>query len=186
MALRPGILAAAAVLAAGCQLGGIRSSAPEHLRQDPSWVLVPEVKLIPQESSDDCGVAALATVINYWQPDTAAGDVARSLGPIVEGGGIEAGRLRSVAKARGLNAFLIEGTVDDLAYALVRFRPVIVGVVADEGGRTYGHYDVVVGMNLRRRLFLVGNPGGTWRQVPFDDLFSRWRRAHQLALMIFP
>ena len=187
MAFRPAIAALlAAALVAGCQHGGIPSSAPEYLRRDPSWVLVPEVKLVPQRSRDDCGVAALATVITYWQPATAAEEVARSLGPIEDRGGIEAGRMRAVARERGLNAFLIEGTVDDLAYSLGRYRPVIVGLVAVERGHTYSHYDVVAGMNLRRRLFLVGDTRGAWRQVPFDDLLSQWRQARQLALMIFP
>ena len=186
MGSRPATLAAAAVLAASCQLGGIRSSAPENLRRDPSWVLVPEVKLAAQRGPADCGVAALTTVITYWQPATATDEVERSLGPIETRAGIEAGRLRSVARAHGLNAFLIAGNVDDLAYALRRYRPVIVGLVGVERGRTFGHYDVVVGMNVRRRLFLVGDPGGAWRQVAFEDLLAEWRRAGQLALMVFP
>jgi hypothetical protein len=186
MAFRPGQLAAFAMLAASCHLTGVRSSAPEYLRADRSWVLVPEVKPIPQRSRADCGVAALATVITYWQPATAVGEVERSLGPIDDRRGLEAGRLRSVARARGLNAFLIEGTVDDLAYSLDRYRPVIVGLVAVESDRTYGHYDVVVGMNLRRRLFLVSDSRGAWRQVEFDDLLSQWRRAGQVTLVIFP
>jgi ABC-type bacteriocin/lantibiotic exporter with double-glycine peptidase domain len=186
MPFRPGTLAAAAVLVASCHLGGVRSSAPEYLRADPSWVLVPEVKPVPQRHRADCGVAALATVITYWQPATAASEVERSLGPIDDRLGIEAGRLRAVARARGLNAYLIEGTVDDLAYALERYRPVIVGLVAVQGDRTYGHYDVLVGMNLRRRLFVVSDSRGAWRQVTFDELSSQWRRAGQLTLMIFP
>jgi ABC-type bacteriocin/lantibiotic exporter with double-glycine peptidase domain len=186
MAFRTGKLAAVAVLASSCQLTSIRSSAPEYLRVDPSWVLVPEVKSISQHGRADCGVAALATVITYWQPATGASEVERSLGPIDDRRGIEAGRLRSVARARGLNAYLIEGTVDDLAYALDRHRPVIVGLVTVERDRTYGHYDVVVGMNVRRRLFLVSDSRGAWRQVAFDELLSQWRRAGQLTLMIFP
>src|SRR5690349_7094930 len=96
---------AAFLLAGGCQLASVRSSAPETLRGDPSWTLVPDLKLVSQRGRHDCGVAALSTVVEYWQPATPTESVARAIGPIDDKQGVPAGRLRAVAQAHGLNAF---------------------------------------------------------------------------------
>jgi ABC-type bacteriocin/lantibiotic exporter with double-glycine peptidase domain len=176
---------AAFLLVGGCQLASVRPSAPEALRIDPSWTLVPDVKLVPQRGSHDCGVAALSTVVGYWQPGASA-EVARAVGPVDDKQGVPAGRLRAVAQARGLNAFLIEGTLNDLEHEIGRRRPVILGLVGAERGHVYGHYDVVVGVNRSRRMFLLADPRGAWRQVKAEDLLTIWRPTRQLALVIFP
>jgi ABC-type bacteriocin/lantibiotic exporter with double-glycine peptidase domain len=178
--------AAVLLLVTGCQLVGLPGSAPEALRTDPGWVLVPDLKLVAQRGRHDCGVAALATVIEYWQPTTTTASLAAAIGPAENAQGVAAGRLREVALHHGLNAFLIEGTVDDLMHELGQRRPVILGLVGVDHGRVYGHYDVVAGVNPARRLFLIADPRGAWRQVRADDLLTVWRPARQLALVIFP
>jgi ABC-type bacteriocin/lantibiotic exporter with double-glycine peptidase domain len=178
--------AASLLLLTGCQLVGLRSTAPESLRTDPSWVLIPELKLVSQRGRHDCGVAALATVIEYWQPTTTTASVAAAIGPADEKAGVAAGRLRTVALRKGLNAFLIEGTVEDLVHEVGRRRPVILGLVGADHGRAYGHYDVVAGVNQTRRLFLLADPRGTWRQVRAEELLTAWGPARHLALVIFP
>jgi ABC-type bacteriocin/lantibiotic exporter with double-glycine peptidase domain len=174
------------LLATGCQLASVRSSAPQALRGDPSWVLVPDLELVSQRGRHDCGVAALTTVVGYWQPAATMDSVAQAVGPIDDRRGVPAGRLRAVAQAHGLKAFLIEGSLDDLQHEVVHRRPVILGLVGAEHGHLYGHYDVVVGVNPSRRLFLLADPRGAWRQVKADDLLTVWRPTRQLALVIFP
>ncbi len=180
------VLAAFCVFAASCALGGLHSSLPERVRADPNWIVVPDVRLIHQRGRSDCGMAALSTVIKYWRPTTSEDEVLRALGPIDDRRGIEAGRLRSVAQAHGLKAYLVEGTVDDLAHEVGQRRPVIVGLVAVEPGHAFGHYEVVVGMNTRRKVFLMADPRGAWREMGIDELLSQWRPSRQLALVILP
>ncbi len=149
-------------------------------------MLIPNITLVHQTGRSDCGPAALATVIKYWKPTTADAAVERSVGNTDDRRGIEAGRLRAVAQAYGLKAFLVEGTVDDLAYELNRRRPVILGLLTTKDGHAVGHYEIVVGVNPRRKLFLLADPRGAWHEVSVDDLFSQWRPARHLALVVFP
>jgi len=166
---------------AGCATGRGRPAS-----SDPHWVEIPGVRLILVKDEADCGVAALATVLSFWQPNISVSEVRSALGPGSSREGLEAGRLREVARQHGVRAFLVEGVFDDLAYEIARGRPVIVGLVEQSGSRRFGHYVVVVGINTVTKTVLVADPRGSWRRLHATTLMAEWRPAHQLALFILP
>jgi ABC-type bacteriocin/lantibiotic exporter with double-glycine peptidase domain len=173
-----------AFLQGGC---AVRQTGPRRVLSDPAWTVVPTVKLVAAQDDNDCGAAALETVVAYWKPglDTVEfrTNAVRSSHPA---DGFEAGQLQILARRQGLNAFLIEAKMEDLVYEIRRGRPVIIGVVTTRLGRPYGHYEVVTGVTQAGDRVLVADPRGAWRQVDIGTLTAQWRPSRQLALIIFP
>ena len=180
------VVVAAAAAAAGCahrQHGGAVTPA---LAAADGWTVVPRVPMVRQQSRADCGPAALAMVLGRWQPPAPWPQVRAALGPVDEDAGVTAGRLRDAARGRGLQAFIVEGTFDDLAREVKLGRPVIVGVLRVVGRRGFPHYEVVVGVNQKRGRILTGDPAAGWREQPLDDFDERWQAASRLALVVLP
>ncbi|HEX7896677.1 MAG TPA: cysteine peptidase family C39 domain-containing protein, partial [Planctomycetota bacterium] len=114
-------LAVLMVLAsAGCAyLGSAESFDPAELAREPGWIAVADVPVFLQREREDCGAAALAMALAYWRVPTSAEEVARDCPP-VPGQGIKAGTLRDYARRKGLQAFLIRGTLVDVQKELSR------------------------------------------------------------------
>ncbi len=147
--------------------------------------MAPGVQLIRQRTRTECGAAALGMMLGRWQPDSRHDDVRRELGPAAPDG-IPAGRLRSVAQARGLQAFLIEGTIDDLATELALGHPVLVGLQMRQSKAIIQHYAVVVGLHRARGRVLLADPDRGWRDITLAEFESEWRPASHLTLVVFP
>jgi Peptidase C39 family len=183
------VVAGAALLTlagTGCYTGSARdvASLPD-VAHDPGWVLVRGVPFVHQQSEVDCGAAALAMVLAYWgQPATLA-TIVTARPP--HDGGILAGELRDLARAYGLQAFLVPGTFVDLDTQLRRGRPVLVGLAKPiAGNRALQHYEVVIGLNRTRRRVLTWDPAQGLRENSFEGFAREWIPAHQLALILFP
>lgn len=187
LAPRP-LLGAVVLLAAlgACASGPPRRGTPAPLAEDAGWSTVPDVSFVPQEARADCGSAALAMVLGRWGKDVEPAAMLARTGPIDDKVGLPAGRLRALARAEGLKAFLIAGTFDDLAYEVERGRPVLVGVIRKVGTRGYPHYAVVTGINRGRRQLLTADPAEGWQRQSWTDFETRWRFARNLALVTWP
>jgi hypothetical protein len=125
-------------------------------------------------------------VLGYWQRGGAPQEVRTALTVKPGEQGIEAARLRAVARSRGLQAFLVEGAVDDLSHEVEKRRPVIVGLVRVVGSAAVAHYVVVAGINRRSGRLLTADPQQGWREVSLGDFLAEWERAHRLTLVVFP
>ena len=169
----------------GCHLGSLRTGVTPTRPADSGWLLVPGVPMVTQRERADCGAAALAMVMRFWQPATSNETVRASVGTLDEQKGIAAGRLREIARDSGLQAFLIQGTFEDLVREVSQGRPVIVGTLQIEGKRGYPHYEVVVGVNPRDREILTADPAEGWRERDLDDFEPLWRPSKRLALVMF-
>jgi ABC-type bacteriocin/lantibiotic exporter with double-glycine peptidase domain len=192
---RAATLAAITVAAAcaGCQhfgAGALPGPETPAMAGQSGWTLVPGVPLVLQGGPADCGEAALEMVLRYWQPRTTSRDVRAVLaprpGPNGDDAGIEAGRLRAVARDRGLSAFLVRGALDDLRHEVEQHRPVIVGLVRRNLGKARAHYVVVVGVNQHRNRLLAADPQYGWREVSESDFRSEWDPAGDLTLVMLP
>jgi hypothetical protein len=150
-----------ALACSGCYLGTARDTTPQRLA-DPGWVLVRNVPLIRQADNSDCGASALAMMMSYWGQPTNLDEVTAAY-PVEPGRGIKAGALRDFARAKGFNAYVIQGDINDLAAELRENRPVIVGLIKVHTTRLNGHYEVVVGINLaeKRACEMRAPPGAT-------------------------
>jgi predicted double-glycine peptidase len=169
----------------GCHLGSLRTGVTPARPADSGWLLVPGVPLVTQRERADCGAAALAMVLRFWQPATSNETVRSAVGSVDDQKGLSAGRLREVARDRGLQAFLIQATFQDLVNEIARGRPVIVGTLQIEGKRGYPHYEVVVGVNPRSNEVLTADPAEGWRERDLQEFEPLWRPSKQLALVMF-
>ncbi len=167
-----------------CVFAGCATSQTGPISSDPHWVEIPGVRLFPVHQEADCGVAALTTVLAFWRPQIDLSEVRRALGSSPQG--LEASRLKAAAWQHGVRAFLVEGVFDDLTYEISRGRPVIIGLVEQNGSRRIGHYVVVAGVNPVTKAVLVADPRGSWRRMDPSLLMAEWHAAHQLALVILP
>jgi ABC-type bacteriocin/lantibiotic exporter with double-glycine peptidase domain len=173
-------IAVLAILASGCATWG---AAPEQIRREPGWRAVPGVQAFAQTGPRDCGTAALASVLHHWEPALDLDAVRRLTGP-PDGDGIAAGRLRAVARERGLRAHLVPGTIADLDRELSAGRPVLVGLVRGRGRTRLAHYEVIAGYHAARALLLAADPQRGWTVVPVERFLAEWQPARRLTLVV--
>jgi predicted double-glycine peptidase len=177
-------VAAGGVCVSGC--GPLFTSAgPASLVKDEGWWVTPQVELVRQRGAYDCGPAALASLLTRWEPRDPAPGVRAVLGP-GHANGVQAGELRAFVRARELRAFVIQGTVEDLAFELWHRRPVLVGLVEYSGKRAYGHYAVVVGLRRDRSRVLLADPARGWRNIPVSAFELEWAPTGRLSMVVLP
>ena len=176
---------AAALALAGCYAGTAHAISPHDVARDPDWIAVRNVPLIRQQGRSDCGAAVLAMVLSFWSVPTTVADV-NALDPVAAQQGWRAGQLRDLARARGLQAFLVRGAMQDLSNELQRGRPVIVGLVQRYGDRGRAHYEVVIGIDPKKRRVLSLDPGAGWREDSWEGFAREWLTAQQVTLVVLP
>jgi ABC-type bacteriocin/lantibiotic exporter with double-glycine peptidase domain len=187
------MLARIALVLAGCCLGSAcagagytgaaRDLTPHVWRQEPGWIAIDEVPLMRQRGRYDCGPTALAMVLSYWYPSVPA----QRWTPHDPERRLSAGELRDRARSLGLSAFVIEGTLEDIAHELARKRPVIVGTVKPVGGSTgVSHYEVVVGIHPKTKRIATLDPAAGWRQNTLAAFVEEWAPSGRLLLVMLP
>lgn len=185
--MRALVLALALALGGGCAtvVSAGRPFTPSRLATEPGWLAVPRVPLVKQRRQMDCGPAAAAMVLAYWERPESV-DAIRAASRVPDGRGVPAGALRDHLRARGLEAYLFGGEVADLERELGAGRPVMVGTVRRGDGGLVAHYQVVVGYHPRRREVVVLDPAEGWLEIAWDVFDRRWTEAKHLALVAFP
>ena len=99
-------------------------------------------------------------------------------------GGVRAGDLRDVARAKGLSAFVVAGTFADLFEQLGNGRPVPVGLAKPmTGGRARAHYEVVVAICDHRLLTL--DPARGLSENSLEDFARESAPTGQVTLIVF-
>ena len=185
---RAAALLALALAAPACYSGSAHAVPPNSLAalaRDPAWQVVPDVPFVPQRTTRDCGPAALAMVLAHFR----AALPAEEDHPELARGDVRAGALRDVARARGLDAYVVSGTFDDLFAQVGRGRPVVVGLakpMAFTAGRSLAHYEVVVGLNRARRLILSLDPANGLRENTFEGFAREWAPTRQVTIVFLP
>lgn len=157
-----------------------RSFDAHRLESDAGWITVADVPLIRQQSEHDCGAAALGMVLAHWKItgfDAASFPDER----------MKAGDMRDLAKAHGLQAFLVTSGVAELETQLGKNRPLIVGLVKERrGASALTHYEVVVAFHPGEKLVVTLDPAHGWRQTSVEDFLREWEPTKRLALITFP
>jgi ABC-type bacteriocin/lantibiotic exporter with double-glycine peptidase domain len=172
-------------LSAGCTAGLSSSARLADATSAAGWASVQNVPELRQSAEDGCGAAALAMVLGHWGQAVSENDIRLATSPH-PGDGVRAGALRDFARGRGLEAYLVEGEVEDLHREIGRGRPVLVGVVKRHGRRTYRHYEVVVGIHRARERILTLDPARGPRESRLEDFAAEWAAADRLTLVVFP
>lgn len=182
MNARAGLVLAFALAAPACYTGSAHSlpaNSVSALAHDPEWRIVRDVPFVAQQTTSDCGPAALAMVLaHFGAPPATTPELAR--------GDVRAGTLRDVARSRGLEAYVVSGTFDDLFTQVARGRPVLVGLakpMAFTGGRALAHYEVVVGVNRAKRLILSLDPAVGLRENTLEGFAREWAPTKQVTIV---
>jgi len=182
--LRLAFVLAGAILASGCYRGGAHPTSASALRAGSGWVLL-DVPLVLQEGERDCGAAAVSMVLGFWGLPTAQ-DAIRAASALPKDRALPATFLRTYLRERGLQAFLLEGTLKDLERELRAGRPVLVGVVKPYLKTSVSHYLVVVGLNAALSQLAVLDPADGWRTYTFEAFSAEWAPARSLTLVVSP
>ena len=163
--------------------GQARDFSPARLSSEPGWLALRGVPFAPQVEEADCGAAAIAMVMAYWTGGEPA-RIAAALRPAPERG-IAAGRLRDLARTRGLAAFIVSGQLADLERELAAGRPIVVGLVKPHGKKkVLTHYEVVVGLHRGKKLIVTLDPAAGWRQNGIEAFLREWAPSKRLALVV--
>jgi ABC-type bacteriocin/lantibiotic exporter with double-glycine peptidase domain len=173
-----------ATLLGGCYLGRSEPFVPSSFAGEPGWRAITQVPVIRQVGERDCGAAAAAMLLAFWGLPTSPTEV-RASGGVPAEHGLRADFLRWYLRERGLQAFLLEGTLQDLARELDAGRPVLVGVVKPYADQNYAHYQIVVGLNRARQRLVVIDPADGWRVYPFSVFAREWEPARHLMIAVF-
>jgi predicted double-glycine peptidase len=179
------VLFAALLSASACSTyrGTARDTSPTKLAEEPGWVLLRDVPLVKQETEFECGAAAISMVVSYWTGVEPRRVVAH-FRPVGERG-IAAGKLRDYAREQGLESFLIEGELQDLANEIKAGRPVLVGVSKPQAkDRVLDHYEVVIGVHRDGKRIVTLDPSEGWRENSLEGFAREWKIAGNVMLVV--
>src|SRR5437870_6739592 len=93
----------------GCRLaytGGATAVAPHDV--PAAWLQAAPTPVVVQAQRQDCGLAALAMVAGAWGRHWTVQDLAHRLPPGDKG--VQLGKLRDLARERGLVAYAVKGS----------------------------------------------------------------------------
>lgn len=168
--------------AIGCVTTAPRSRSPSESARVLSDM--PVARFTVQE----CGAGSLAAVLNYLGDQVSRAELEQEL-PKAANGGVLSLDLLLAARARGFEADLVAGSVEEIERLLARGLPVIAMLrVFDAPGRRGDlfHYVVVDGSDPARRLLRIQFGDGEARWIPLGKLLKSWRPTGFALLVIRP
>ncbi|MBI4814930.1 MAG: hypothetical protein HY791_01650 [Deltaproteobacteria bacterium] len=144
---------------------------------EDGWIVVDHIEPMRQKEKGDCGPTALAMVLRYWRSNSQL-----DLDPTVDHA---AGELRDLAKRKGLAAYLIKGSEQDVKEQLEKKRPLVAGLVKRTLGGRASHYEVVAGYNAIDHRVATIDPGlGRWLVNSWEGFEREWAPAGNLLLLV--
>jgi ABC-type bacteriocin/lantibiotic exporter with double-glycine peptidase domain len=156
---------------------------PKALELESGWLRLRDFPDVRQQGDKDCGAAALSSVLRYHGLSVSSREVEGELRP-APGQGLRAQALADFAKRRGLEAFVFNGSLDDVRYELARNRPLIVGVAKPrDTGDWLAHYEVVIGYHPRERRVLTFDPARGLRQNTLAGFMREWQPTRRVTLV---
>ena len=170
------LIIVALLAATGCRLsytGGAKPVAPAQL--DDRWLRASATPVVKQREQKDCGLAALAMVAGAWGQTWDVADLKRDVKMTKKG--VKLGALRDIARTRGLEAYAIAGTHEDLRRELAQGRPVLIGLqLPFEQRRALHHYEVVVAVHRGDGRVITLDPAtGKYMQRTRAVLEKEWK-----------
>jgi ABC-type bacteriocin/lantibiotic exporter with double-glycine peptidase domain len=162
--------------------GGARAVKPTQL--DDAWLRAAPTPVVVQKQMADCGLAALAMVAGAWGRHWSIDDLAHRIPP--GNHGVKLGVLRDLARQRGLEAFAIAATRDDLKNELAQGRPVLLGLILPhDQKRNRSHYEVAIAINKSDGTLITIDPAtGDWMRRSPQVLDIEWKAAGYAALVV--
>jgi ABC-type bacteriocin/lantibiotic exporter with double-glycine peptidase domain len=167
----------------GCSgyIGTARPFDPATAPKTLDWL--EGIEVVRQRHEDDCGPAALTMVLRWHERATTLDEMARECPPR-EGGGVTAGALQNAARAKGLKAHVVAGTIDDLREQIAKGRPVIVGLVKPHLDRARPHFEVVAGIDRDEQVVITIDPARGWTWNTYEGFLAEWEPAGRPLLIV--
>lgn len=153
----------------------------EHVRESEDTVWL-EVPYVPQASDNDCGPAALSSVLAYYGNAVVLEDITdeiyiptlgRTLLPDME----------NFARARDFETSSGRGNIEQVKQAINSGKPVIVLMEASPGLISRPHYIVITGFTPKGFISHVGVMEDAF--IDFEDFDQRWQAMNRLHLIIW-
>jgi ABC-type bacteriocin/lantibiotic exporter with double-glycine peptidase domain len=174
-------LALALVLLSGCRSVDTSDELGATLSPGAVVLSVPSVR---QTEKEGCGLACLVALLHFHGLDLDAEARARFSEERLARSPITAGELRDYLRGRGLQAYLVHGSLDERypqgLFGVVRSGlPVIIELATEKRH----HYGLVCGFDPGRRLVVVMDPETGFVGVPEVELERHWASADHLMLV---
>ena len=177
-------LALSCSLSWGCLYQGRARSFDASSAKARGVVVVANVPELRQRDPQGCGVTALAALLAHHGVRVDPSEVRREL-RIPEGKPASAGALVDYARRRGLDAFLVRGTFEDLQREVQAGRPALVGMIKPYlGDRWLAHYEVLVAWSPT--VVVTMDPAQGFREYPHQGFLVEWDLAGSLLLVAAP
>jgi ABC-type bacteriocin/lantibiotic exporter with double-glycine peptidase domain len=171
------LLVALVLLSAGCSPFG-------RTVQDPASAGFRTVSGVPfrtQEERDDCGPAALASLLAHRGREVPVPEIRQAVySPVLRGTLLA--DMENYARSLGFVPRSGRGTLEFLRKEVEAGRPVVVPIQAGSLGISRPHYLVVYGYSRDRFLVHAGTEGSV--TVAASDFLSRWERMNRLYLLL--
>jgi ABC-type bacteriocin/lantibiotic exporter with double-glycine peptidase domain len=185
---RPVLLVVCALTVSACSTTVRTDRYVQQIDQGEA-IAVPYVR---QASRVDCGMAALASVMEYYKGPAYLQRVWLERYPPASSRGYSLGELRDIARAHDFAGFVVPGNEALLREQLSRGRPMIVPLQLQGAvpliDRTldtrYDHYVVVVGMDDERGKVVTMDPARGPVQLDFDDFAAGWEAMNRAVLLV--
>ena len=151
---------------------------------DDHWHRAAPTPVVRQQDRTDCGVAALAMVAGTWGQNWSLAEMRRSLPTNKEG--VRLGALRDYARTKGLVAYAVKGTHDDLVFELSRHRPVLLGLVLPFArDKALAHYEVAIAVDPRDGSVITQDPAtGNMMRRTREVLDLEWKPSNYATLVV--
>jgi len=175
-----------AIMSLGCAsyTGTAHTVDPYAAVRKGKWWMVPSFPRVMQDTSNDCGAAALAAVMRFWGHGATSESIEATLGRTDHR--LRAGDMVEYARRQGLHSYVFFGTMTDIAHELRRGRPIIVGLgksIAEK--KALSHYEVVVGYEPEKKLVLLLDPGRGWQVDTLRGFAEEWARTKGVTVVAF-
>jgi ABC-type bacteriocin/lantibiotic exporter with double-glycine peptidase domain len=178
------LLFASWLLSVGCGQGRVGVTQLVRAEADSAWTIVRGVPFVPQRVERDCGAAVLAMALGKGGRPVRVEDLTSAL-PSGREGGTSAVALRDVARARGFEAQLFAGTLEDLETEIERGHPVVVGLAKGVNDERLAHYELVIGLRRDETEVMTMDPASGPHQSTLTTFLAEWAGASWAALVVW-
>jgi ABC-type bacteriocin/lantibiotic exporter with double-glycine peptidase domain len=184
--LRAFVRIAFALFSLGCASysGTAKPAQPSVIEREGGWLMVRQFPRVLQEKNDDCGAAALASVMRFWGHAATPQSILSALGR--RDHRLRAGDIATHARQAGLHSYVFFGTLTDIVHELERGRPIIVGLGKQVAAKkALSHYEVVIGYEPKKKLVLLLDPAKGFQVDSLEGFSEEWTRTKGVTIVTF-
>jgi ABC-type bacteriocin/lantibiotic exporter with double-glycine peptidase domain len=175
-----------AVLSLGCAsyVGTAKPAQPAVIDREGEWIMVRQFPQVMQDQNDDCGAAALASVMRFWGHEATPRSILSAIGR--KDHRLRAGDMATYARKAGLHSYVFFGTMTDIVHELERGRPIIVGLGKQVAAKkALSHYEVVIGYEPKKKLVLLLDPAKGFQVDSLEGFSEEWTRTKGVTIVTF-